>query len=98
MHLCGPKLSILGIILSVWGIIQLGLLGIFYYYGAVALSEDLPELELTDVTTVEFYYSELEDKYMQNAYNCWVATFLYLATLIFSAQQYWFNKRSSLSV
>ncbi|KAH9644699.1 hypothetical protein HF086_011727 [Spodoptera exigua] len=39
---CGPKLSLCGLVLSVWGIIQLTLMGVFYYIRAVALLEDLP--------------------------------------------------------
>ncbi|KAL3286805.1 hypothetical protein HHI36_001298 [Cryptolaemus montrouzieri] len=97
MPICGPKLSICGIILSVWGIIQLGLMGIFYYFGAMALAEDLPDVEY-DGGDIKAFYSKVDAGYTQNAYNCWIAALLYLATLVFSAQQFWSNNRSSLSV
>ena len=31
MPFCGPKLSLCGVVLSAWGIVQLSLMGIFFY-------------------------------------------------------------------
>ena len=31
MPLCGPKLSLCGVVLSAWGIVQLSMMGIFFY-------------------------------------------------------------------
>ncbi|RZC35263.1 hypothetical protein BDFB_005602 [Asbolus verrucosus] len=99
MPVCGPKLSLCGLILSVWGVIQLGLMGIFYYFHAVALAEDLPEIELpTSKEHIHDFYVEIDRGYTQNAYNCWIAALLYIVTLAFSAHQFWANNRSSLSV
>ncbi|KAK9874107.1 hypothetical protein WA026_002461 [Henosepilachna vigintioctopunctata] len=98
MPVCGPKLSICGIVLSIWGIIQLGLMGVFYYFGAVALAEDIPEVSFEHGTKLKDFYAKVDAGYTQNAYNCWIAALLYLATLVFSAQQFWANNRSSLSV
>nr|CAD7199182.1 unnamed protein product [Timema douglasi] len=55
MKICGPKLSLCGLIISVWGIFQLILMGIFYYVKSVALAEDLPGLEENFKTADEFY-------------------------------------------
>ena len=41
MALCGPKLSLCCTVLSAWGIIQLLLMGVFFYVRAVALVEDI---------------------------------------------------------
>ncbi|XP_018569685.1 ribonuclease kappa-like [Anoplophora glabripennis] len=96
MPVCGPKLSLCGLIISVWGVIQLALMGVFYYIGAVALSEDIPSVEFHG--DLSAFYAEVDKGYHQNAYNCWIAALLYLITLAFSAHQFWANNRSSLSV
>ncbi|XP_066139485.1 ribonuclease kappa-B [Euwallacea fornicatus] len=96
MAICGPKLSLCGLIISAWGIVQLALMGIFYYVEAVALAEDVPEVE--EYTSIEDFYSKMTHGYVQNAYNCWIAALLYLITLAFSAHQFWLNNRSSTNV
>lgn len=96
MAICGPKLSLCGLIISAWGIIQLALMGVFYYIEAVALAEDIPEIE--EYHSLEDFYSQMSNGYQQNAYNCWIAALLYLITLVVSAHQFWLNNRSSLSV
>ncbi|XP_045777350.1 ribonuclease kappa-like [Maniola jurtina] len=93
---CGPKLSLVGVVLSVWGIIQLTLMGVFYAIKAVALLEDLPlggEHE-----TLSDFISEVETGYTQNSHNCWIAALLYVITLVISAHQFWLNNRSSVSM
>ncbi|KAK4885490.1 hypothetical protein RN001_001761 [Aquatica leii] len=75
MAICGPKLSLCGLILSVWGIIQLSLMGIFYYFRSVALFEDIPGLP-EKVKSLEDFYMAADKGYTQNAYNCWIAAFL----------------------
>ncbi|GBP23276.1 Ribonuclease kappa-B [Eumeta japonica] len=52
MKVCGPKLSLCCLVLSVWGIVQLTLMGVFYYIEAVALLEDIPLDESHNETTV----------------------------------------------
>ncbi|KAJ3648162.1 hypothetical protein Zmor_019984 [Zophobas morio] len=99
MPVCGPKLSLCGLILSVWGIIQLALMGIFYYVHAVALAEDLPEARHPhDPDSLKDFYTDIDRGYTQNAFNCWIAALLYVVTLALSAHQFWANNRSSLSV
>lgn len=92
MLLCGLKLSYVGLILSVWGFIQLGLTGIFFKCHAVALLEDVvvEKQDLIDPVALE---QALDVGYSQNALNCWVAALLYLLTFCISAQQYWMHKR-----
>lgn len=96
MAFCGPKLSLCGLIISAWGIVQLALMGVFYYVESVALAEDVPKVE--KYTTKEDFYSKMTAGYQQNAYNCWIAALLYLITMAVSAHQFWLNNRSSLSV
>ncbi|XP_075217122.1 ribonuclease kappa [Lycorma delicatula] len=94
MPFCGPKLSLCGVIISVWGIVQLVLMGFFYYMHAVALVEDLPIDEHYD--SAHDFYVAAEKGYNLNAYNCWIAACLYVFTLIVSGHQFYMNSRTSL--
>ncbi|XP_055838297.1 ribonuclease kappa [Episyrphus balteatus] len=91
MKICGPKLSLCGLIISVWGIIQLTLMGLFFYIHSVALIEDLPLEEKYD--NIDDFYSAANAAYNQNAYNCWIAACIYVLTLLLSAQQFYANSR-----
>jgi len=96
MPLCGPKLSLCGVILSAWGIVQLSLMGIFFYIQSVALVEDIPLKE--EYTDLPQLMTDMEAGYHQNALNCWIAALLYLVTLCVSVQQFWMNNRTTYSV
>jgi len=96
MAICGPKLSLCGLIISAWGIIQLSLMGIFFYMNSVALIEDITLKESYD--DINQLKREMDGEYQQNAYNCFIAALLYLVTLCFSAQQFYMNSRTSYSV
>lgn len=63
MPCCGPKLSLCGIILSTWGVIQLGLMGVFYITGSVALAEDIPAVEFNGNLTE--FYNEVDSGFKQ---------------------------------
>lgn len=96
MKICGPKLSLCGLIISIWGIIQLVFMGIFYHIKSVALAEDLPLKETySDMTD---FYSDADRGYSLNAINCWIAACLYLFTLVVSGYQFYVNSRSSMSM
>lgn len=97
MKVCGPKLSLCGLIISVWGIIQLVLMGIFYYVRSVALADDLPGVE-KEFENLNEFYTAADAGYTQNAYNCWIAACLYIFTLLISGHQFYVNSRSSLSM
>ncbi|XP_043502715.1 ribonuclease kappa [Polistes fuscatus] len=97
MKVCGPKYALCGLVLSVWGIFQLVLMGIFFYIKSVALVEDL-NFERTYFSNQNEFYIEAERSYTQNAYNCWIAACIYVLTFLFSGYQFYLNSRSSLSV
>ena len=40
--MCGPKTAAFCTILSSWGLVQLGITGVFMYLGSPALIEDIP--------------------------------------------------------
>ncbi|XP_040564110.1 ribonuclease kappa [Lepeophtheirus salmonis] len=96
MPLCGPKLSLFGAVLSVWGIVQLTLMGVFFYTNSVALVEDLPLKDHYD--SEEAFVTDMNIQYHQSAINCWIAALLYLVTFCVSVQQFWMNNRSTYSV
>ncbi|KAM0736720.1 Ribonuclease kappa [Formica fusca] len=98
MKICGPKYALCGLILSVWGIFQLLLMGVFFYVRSVALVEDLPMGEETVFTSLDNFYDVMDRGYTQNAYNCWIAACIYVLTFLFSGHQFYLNSRSSLSV
>ncbi|KYN37494.1 Ribonuclease kappa [Trachymyrmex septentrionalis] len=99
MKVCGPKYALCGLVLSVWGIVQLVFMGVFFYIRSVALVEDLPLEELKEnLTSTGEFYKVVDRGYTQNAYNCWIAACIYVLTFLFSGHQFYLNSRSSLSV
>ncbi|XP_012540811.1 ribonuclease kappa [Monomorium pharaonis] len=97
MKVCGPKYALCGLVLSVWGVLQLLFMGIFFYVRSVALVEDLP-LGEKNFTSLDQFYKVVDRGYMQNAYNCWIAACIYVLTFLFSGHQFYLNSRSSLSL
>ncbi|XP_028409050.1 ribonuclease kappa-B-like isoform X2 [Dendronephthya gigantea] len=79
--ICGPKLSNCCFVLSIWGIILLVFLGIFFQIKSVALREDI---------------SEFGD-YKKTSRNCFIAAGLYLVTLAIAGHQKWSNQRMAAS-
>ncbi|XP_055374176.1 ribonuclease kappa-B-like [Condylostylus longicornis] len=97
MKICGPKCSLCGLILSVWGIIQLTLMGVFFYIRSVALLEDIglpEEIEKIFDNDIEKVYKRADELYEQNALNCWIAAGFYVLLLAFSGHQMYSNIRS----
>eukprot|EP00096_Caligus_rogercresseyi_P013369 TRINITY_DN6026_c1_g1_i1.p1 TRINITY_DN6026_c1_g1~~TRINITY_DN6026_c1_g1_i1.p1 ORF type:complete len:107 (-),score=26.54 TRINITY_DN6026_c1_g1_i1:150-470(-) len=91
IKLCGPKLSAVGLFLSVWGVIQLTLMGFFFKFHSVALLEDVSfDKEVRDV---ESLMRQLEIGYENNASNCFTAVCLYIITLLVSLHQVWVNRQ-----
>jgi ribonuclease kappa len=101
MPVCGPTCSLCGIILSVWGVIQLGLMGVFFYIHSFAFADDIGvELKMPEVknaTTakkaIDQFNDDVDRVYSQSAYNCWIAAAIYLVLLLFSVQQFRANMR-----
>ena len=61
--ICGPKCATFGVILSIWGIVQLSIMSLFCYVKSVALIEDLPlkpEEDYSNIVNVtERYVAEV---------------------------------------
>ncbi|GAB6019602.1 hypothetical protein CHUAL_001167 [Chamberlinius hualienensis] len=91
--LCGPKCSLCCTIVSIWGIIQLSIMGGFFYTHSVALSEDLGlDANMTDMNA---FYAAVDTAYENQAYKCWVAVAVYIVTLLLSLCQLFMNKKRS---
>ncbi|XP_015585334.1 ribonuclease kappa-B [Cephus cinctus] len=95
MKICGPKYALCGLVLSTWGIIQLVLMGAFFFIRSVALIEDVP---VSEFTSLNEFYTKIDAGYTQNAFNCWIAACIYIVTFLLSGHQFYVNSRSSLSV
>lgn len=98
MKVCGPKYALCGLIISAWGVIQLSLMGFFFWIHSVALVEDIQVQEVSKFETAMEFYTAVDKGFTQNAMNCWIAAILYVITFGFSGYQFYLNSRSSLSV
>lgn len=85
--ICGPKLSLCCTIISVWGIIQFILLGIFFFVEAAPLLDSF-EFDNKNSTNIDDFNDDLKKAFHQRAYNCWIAAFLYVGLLVFSGYQF----------
>lgn len=89
--ICGPKLSVCCTVISVWGIVQFLLMGIFFFVQAAPLLDDF---EFDHNQPNELIFKEkLNDAYNQRAYNCWIAAFFYVGLLVFSGSQFMTNQK-----
>ena len=86
--LCGPKLSLCCSVISVWGIIQFILLGIFFYIQSAPLLDDFSLSEEAEKEDITKFTDDLKDAFHVRAINCWIAAALYVALLIFSGIQF----------
>lgn len=94
--LCGPKLSLCCSIISVWGIVQFALMGIFFIVQAAPLVDDF-EFEESSSTDKTIFEEGLKHAFHQRAYNCWIAAALYVGLLVFAGMQFQVHlKRSSV--
>ncbi|XP_078284378.1 ribonuclease kappa-A [Rhinoraja longicauda] len=92
---CGPKLAACGIVLSIWGVIMLALLGIFFSIHSAVLIEDVP---FTDEDFMHKDPSRIYRLYEQVSYNCFIAAGIYLVLGGFSFCQIRMNKRKEYLV
>ena len=91
-RVCGPKLSVCGALLSIWGIIQLSFMAVFMYYNSVAFIEDLKLAEDEDkYETADALREGIRHAYGEQAKNCGIAAALYILTFCVSLHQMWIN-------
>nr|XP_020450656.1 ribonuclease kappa-A-like [Monopterus albus] len=94
--ICGPKCAACGIVVSIWGIIMLVLLGIFFVIHSAVLIEDvpLPEDLYQDTNPPQAIY----DLYNQVGYNCFIAAAVYVLIGAFSCCQMRLNMQKEYLV
>lgn len=88
---CGPKLSLCGLLVGIWGIIQLSLMGAAFYFKSVALFETVDAVLEEHYETPKQFYEAADKYYTIFAYNCWIATLVFVLTLIVSGHQFYLN-------
>jgi ribonuclease kappa len=93
LRFCGPKLSLFGLLLSIWGIVQLSLMALAFYSRSVALVDDLSFNETEAHMSPQNYENAMDEAYDKNVTNCVVAAAMYVLTLLISIHQYWLNTR-----
>ena len=89
--ICGPKLSLCCSIISVWGIVQFLLMGVFFYMEAAPLLDDF-EFD-HNTTNAKVFKDNLSNAYNQRAHNCWIAAFLYVGLLVIAGSQFMTNQK-----
>ena len=92
---CGPKLSLLGIVLGAWGAIQLSSMAVSFYMNSVALSEDLGygakewmKLIQDSQGNRTKVVDDMNSRYERQTLNCAIAAGLYALTFFVSLHQY----------
>lgn len=94
---CGPKLATCGIVISIWGVIMLAMLGIFFSAHSAVLIEDVPFTEEdmhNDKSPLQTIYS----LYNQVGFNCFIAAGIYVVVGGISLCQVRLNKRNEYMV
>ncbi|KAH9496406.1 hypothetical protein Btru_012557 [Bulinus truncatus] len=94
MACLGPKCSLYYMLISIWGIIMLVLLGIFFQIRSIALFEDL-KMDEKEWENLNFTKSYIQEKYEDNAINCWIAAGIYVLLFAWSFFQYRLNARQN---
>lgn len=75
VYACNKKCSIFCLVISIWGIIQLILMGIFYNLNAVSFL-DLVPLK-TKYNSLDEFRNEADDLYKDLAVRCYVSAIVY---------------------
>ncbi|XP_028829509.1 ribonuclease kappa-A-like [Denticeps clupeoides] len=94
---CGPKLAACGMVLSVWGVIMLVLLGIFFSVHSAVLIEDVPLTE-ADMADLQNPLQNVYARFNQVGYNCFIAAGVYVVVGLLSVCQAQMNKRRQFLV
>ncbi|XP_008286589.1 ribonuclease kappa-A [Stegastes partitus] len=95
--ICGPKLAACGIVLSMWGVIMLGMLGIFFTTHSAVLIEDVP-LKEEDIFPDKNPPQKIYELYNTVGYNCFIAAAMYILCGAFSCCQMRLNKQKEYLV
>ncbi|CAL8240441.1 unnamed protein product [Merluccius merluccius] len=95
--ICGPKMAACGVVMSIWGVIMLALLGVFFRTHSAVLLEDVPLTE-EDIIGDPNPPLKVYGIFNQVASNCFIAAAIYLVVGLFSFCQIKLNKRKEYLV
>ncbi|XP_072163099.1 ribonuclease kappa-like [Diadema setosum] len=93
VKVCGPKCSTCCSLLSIWGVVMLVLMGVFFRINALAFVEDISLPDVAELTK-----EDLEHSYTQVSNNCFIAAGIYVLFAAFSIYQYKVNKSRQYQV
>lgn len=96
MTFCGYKFSLCLLLISVWGLVQLLVMGVFFYSEAPAFLEDLPLEDHYD--SRDNFITDVTKGFKNNAFNCFIAACLYIVTLGISGWQFYLNQKTTYQV
>lgn len=96
MAICGFKISLCGLVLSAWGLVQLLIMGLFFFAESPALLEDLPMEGPYD--SINQYMTDVYRGFRVSTINCLIAACLYLITLGISGWQFYLNQKTTYQV
>ncbi|KAK8398806.1 hypothetical protein O3P69_004124 [Scylla paramamosain] len=96
MTFCGYKFSLCLLLISAWGLVQLLVMGLFFYGEAPAFLEDLPLEDHYD--SRENFVTDVNKGFKNNAFNCFIAACLYIVTLGVSGWQFYLNQKTTYQV
>lgn len=82
--LCGVKRSIFCTLISVWGVIMLGIMGGLLSYKSIAFVEDIPVEEFDQHRGLLSFFEEQNHKFDMAAKNCYIALIMYGVTFLVS--------------
>ncbi|TSL34623.1 Ribonuclease kappa-A [Bagarius yarrelli] len=94
---CGPKMAACMLVLSMWGVIMLAMLGIFFTIHSAVLIEDVP-LKEEDHQDLQNPLQNAYAAYNQVGYNCFIAAGIYVVIGFVSFIQVRLNKRNEYLV
>ncbi|XP_026990190.1 ribonuclease kappa-A [Tachysurus fulvidraco] len=95
--ICGPKLAACMLVMSMWGVIMLAMLGIFFSVHSGVLIEDVP-LKEDDYEDTKNPLQNVYAVYNQVGYNCFIAAGIYVVIGFVSFVQVRLNKRNEYLV
>ncbi|XP_041638385.1 ribonuclease kappa-A-like [Cheilinus undulatus] len=95
--ICGPKQAACGIVISLWGVIMLSMLGIFFITHSAVLIEDVPVTE-DDLHQDGNPPQRVYQLYDKVGYNCIIAAAIYVFIGAFSCCQMRLNKQKDYMV
>ncbi|XP_076828968.1 ribonuclease kappa-A [Brachyhypopomus gauderio] len=94
---CGPKLSACLLVLSIWAVIMMAMLGIFFSTHSALLLEDVPFTE-EDIHDEQTALQNIHRLFNQVGYNCFIAAAIYVVVGFVSFCQVRLNKRNEYLV